>query len=125
MKASKPEDGRQHVTNRLDLEAVIGENRQSVTNEPVEVQDCREITDHFRGISIIYRNLIKANRRMSTWNRLDLQTLGSQPAIPQNLLDHWLQMNRLSSRINLLKLEASGNLRIILEESIIEYTSNE
>ena len=35
---------------------MIGENRQLVTNElvefekiPVEVQDCRKITDHFRG----------------------------------------------------------------------------
>ena len=36
---------------------MIGENRQLVTNEPVEfekklieVQDCRKITDHFEGI---------------------------------------------------------------------------
>jgi hypothetical protein len=35
---------------------------------------------HFRGIyRILYPNLIKENRRMSTLNRLDLQTLGSQP----------------------------------------------
>jgi hypothetical protein len=61
---------------------MIGENRQLVTNEPVkfeikpvEVQDCRIITDHFRGISKIYPNLIKENRRMSTCNRLDLHTL--------------------------------------------------
>ena len=27
---------------------------------------------------------------MSTCNRLDLQTLGSQPVMPKNLLDHWL-----------------------------------
>ena len=39
----------------------------------------RRITDHFRGISRIYPNLIKENRRMSTCNRLDLHTLGSQP----------------------------------------------
>ena len=41
---------------------MIGENRQLVTDEPVEfeeeavaveVQDCRRITDHFRGI-IVY-----------------------------------------------------------------------
>jgi len=44
---------------------VTGENRQLVTNEPVEfekypveVQDCRKITDHFRGIYRIYPNLI-------------------------------------------------------------------
>ena len=40
---------------------MIGENRQLVTDEPVEiekwpveVQDFREITDHFRGIYRIY-----------------------------------------------------------------------
>ena len=26
---------------------------------------------------------------MSICNRLDLQTLGSQPAVPKNLPDHW------------------------------------
>ena len=63
-----------------------------VTNElvefekhPVEVQDCRKITDHTRGIYKIYPNLIKDNRRLSTSNQLDLQTLGSQPLLPENL----------------------------------------
>ena len=68
---------------------MIGENRQLVTNEqvefeksPVEVQDyCRKITDHFRRIYRTYPKLIKENRRMSTCNRSDLQTLGSQPVI--------------------------------------------
>ena len=77
--------------------AMIGENRQVVTNElvefekePVEVhQDFREITDRFRGIYRIYPNLIKENRRMSTCNQLDLQTLGSHPIMPKNLPDHW------------------------------------
>ena len=53
---------------------MIGENRQLVTNEPVEVQDCRKITDYFRGIYRISPRLIKENQRMSTCNRLDLQT---------------------------------------------------
>ena len=63
---------------------MIRENQQLVTNEPVEfekfpveVQDCKKITDHFREIYKIYPNLIKENQRMSTWNRLDLQTQGS------------------------------------------------
>ena len=30
--------------------AMIGKNRQLVTNEPVEVGDFKRITDHFRGI---------------------------------------------------------------------------
>jgi hypothetical protein len=51
---------------------MIGQNRQLVTNEPVEVhQDCRKIIDHFRVMYRIYLNLIKENRRMSTCNRLD------------------------------------------------------
>ena len=33
--------------------------------------------------------LIKENQRMSTCNRLDLQTLGSQQVMPKNLPDHW------------------------------------
>ena len=60
------------------------ENRQLVTDEPVEferkqvvVQNCRKINDHFRGICRIYPNLVKENRRMLTCNRSDLQTLGS------------------------------------------------
>ena len=76
---------------------MIGENRQLVTNEPVEfkkqlveVQDYKKITDQFRRIYKIYPNLIKENQRMSTCNQLDLQTLGSQPVMPKNLPDHWL-----------------------------------
>jgi hypothetical protein len=68
---------------------MIGKNRQLVIDEPVEVQHCRKITDRFRGIyRIIYPNLIKENRRMSTCNRLDLQTLGSKPIMLKNLPDH-------------------------------------
>ena len=75
---------------------MIGENGQLVTDEPVEfenklveVQDCRKTTDQFEGIYRIYPNLIKEYRRMSTCNRLDLQTLGSQPAtMLKNLTDH-------------------------------------
>ena len=56
---------------------MVGENRQLVTDEPVEVEiklieveDYTKFTDHFRGIyRIIYPNLIKENRRMSTCNR--------------------------------------------------------
>ena len=51
--------------------SMIGENRQLVTNEPVdfekkpvEVEDFRKITDHFRGIYRIYPNLMKENQRM-------------------------------------------------------------
>jgi hypothetical protein len=81
----------------MTLAGVIGENRQLVTDEPVEfeklsveVQGCRKSTDHLRGIYRTYPNLIKENWRMSTCNQLDLPTLGSQPIMPKNLPDHWL-----------------------------------
>ena len=67
---------------------MIGENRHIVTDEPVEVQDCRQITDHFRGTYGIYPNLVKENWRMLTYNRLDFQTLGSQRVMPKILPDH-------------------------------------
>ena len=54
-----------------ELVAMIRENRQLVTDEqvefeklPVDVQDCRTITDHFRGTYRIYPSLTKENRRM-------------------------------------------------------------
>jgi hypothetical protein len=53
-----------------------------------QFQDYKKITGHFRGIYRICPNLMKENQRMSTCNRLDLQTLGSQPIMPKNLLDH-------------------------------------
>jgi hypothetical protein len=44
---------------------MIGENRQLVTNEPVEVQNCRKITDHLRGIYRIYPTLIMEIKKNS------------------------------------------------------------
>jgi hypothetical protein len=37
----------------------------------------------------MHLKLIKRNRRMSTCNRLELQTLRSQLIMPKNLPDHW------------------------------------
>ena len=52
---------------------MIVENRHLVTDEPVEfekepveVQDCRQITNHFRGIYRIYSNLIE---HVTGWTR--------------------------------------------------------
>ena len=42
--------------NWLNLESMIGKNRRLVTDEPVEVQDFRKLTDHFIGI---YRICLK------------------------------------------------------------------
>ena len=44
---------------------------QLVTDELVEVGDFRRVTNHFRGIFII-----RKNRKMSTCNWLDLESLG-------------------------------------------------
>ena len=61
-----------------------GENRRLVADEPVEfekelvgVQDFKRITYHFRGIYKIYLKQRKQNRKMSTCNQLDLESLGS------------------------------------------------
>ena len=83
-----------------DIETMIRENRHLVTEEPVEfkkspveVGDCRKITDRFRGIYRVYPNLIKKNQRRSTCNWLDLQALGSQPVMPKNLPNHCIEMH--------------------------------
>jgi hypothetical protein len=74
---------------------MIGENWQLITYEPVEfekllveIQDYMKITNRFRGLYRIYPNLIKKKQRMPTCNRLDLQTLGSQPMMPKYLPNH-------------------------------------
>ena len=85
---------------------MIRENRQLVTYEPVEfekqpveVQDWRKITDHFRGIYRIYPNFIEENRRMSACIRLHLQILGSQPVMPKNLPDHCIAASSSVGRL--------------------------
>ena len=74
---------------------MIRENQQFVANEPVECEDLslevqtyKKITNKIEGNYRIYPNLIKGNWRMSTCDRLDLQTLGSQPDMFKNLPDH-------------------------------------
>ena len=63
------------------------ENPLLVTDQPVEVQDSRKFTHHFRGIYKIYTNLTKKNCKMSTYNKLDLESLGSRIIIVNNLAD--------------------------------------
>ena len=49
---------------------MIEGNWQLLTNELVEVQDCRKITDHFRGTYRIYPNLIQetgGGQHVSGW----------------------------------------------------------
>ena len=88
-----------------------GENRQLFTNEPVEVQDCRKINDHFRGIyRILYPNyLVKENQGLSTFNRLDLQTLGSQVL---NLLSYAQKMTPITGFNLQISTESTVRLSI-------------
>jgi hypothetical protein len=69
------------------------ENRPLVPDEPVEieklpvkVQDCKKIyrTIEFREYASNYKR--KTIQTMSTCNRMDLETLGSRPIMPRNLL---------------------------------------
>jgi hypothetical protein len=103
---------------------MIGENRQLVTNEPVEVQDCMKIIDYFRGIYRIYPNLRKENRRMSTCNWLDLQTLGSQPIIPKNLPDHCPTPTPLSTSAYVFKTTPCVFVAFHCSSSFSSYSLN-
>ena len=49
------------------------------------MQDFKKIKDKFRGFNRICPNLIKRNWKLSTWNRLSLETLGSRSIMPKNL----------------------------------------
>ena len=76
-----------------------GKNRPLVTDElvkfekePVEVQDFCKITDHLRGIYGVHLKLIKKNRKITTCNWLDLETLGSQSIMQKNLPGHLVKV---------------------------------
>ena len=71
-------------------------------DEPVEVQDLRRITDHSRGIYRgIYLEWIKQDRKMSTCNRVDLESLGSWPTLyAQKLPGHGSWQTRKRSLWN-------------------------
>jgi hypothetical protein len=52
----------------------------------------------------MYPDLYQKNRRMSTCNRLDLQTIGSQPIMPKILLDHRVQRISRFSQVLLVRV---------------------
>ena len=67
---------------------MIGENRQLVTNEPVEVQDCREITDHLWGTY----NIPKFSKeKPEDVNRLPVGLANTRisTGYAKNLPNHW------------------------------------
>ena len=73
-------------------EALFGENRWLVTDEPVEFEKEPVEVGNFRRVPIILEesmeeyttNEWKQNRKMSTWNQLDLESLGSWLTMPKN-----------------------------------------
>jgi hypothetical protein len=81
---------------------MIGENRQFVTDEPVSLRNNRVKIETGGKSPIVLKEFIeeytpltiKENRRMTTCNQLDLQTLGSQLTMPEHLPHHWLASYR-------------------------------
>jgi hypothetical protein len=47
------------------------------------------ITNHSRWIYVVYLKLMKKNWKISTWNWLDLEILGSWTLMSKNLPKHW------------------------------------
>ena len=67
---------------------INGEHRPLVTDSPaVEVQYFMKITHYIWEIYGIYLNFIKKNQKITTCNRLDLETLRSWPIMPKISLD--------------------------------------
>ena len=91
------------VRTTVSSRAMIGENQPALsyrwTGRVWEITGRRSFTTAGKLPPIIFRGICKINnpdsikehQRMPTWNRLDLQTLGSQLVIvPKNLPDHCL-----------------------------------
>ena len=94
-------------------------NRSSLRNNRSKFKTAWKITDRCRAIYRTYSNSIKEEkgkkekRRTSTCNRLDLQTLGSQPNTPKNLPDpitcpRWLPLGVSTAKIARIDLEWLG-----------------
>ena len=49
--------------------------QQLVTNGPVEFEKFIEHIDHFRGIQRVCLDIIKKNQKITTCNRMDLETI--------------------------------------------------
>ena len=75
---------------------INGNNRPLVTDERVELEKQPFEAQYFRRITLHYRRIYrihpiqqrKPERRITTCNRLDLETLGVWPIMPKNLSDH-------------------------------------
>jgi hypothetical protein len=83
---------RNHTLHSQRLSDMV--NRPLITNELVWIwkitrwsSRIQEIADHFWRIYEIFLGSIKENRKMSTCNQLDLESLGSGPICPAISLD--------------------------------------
>jgi hypothetical protein len=74
--------------------------RLLVTDEPVEVQNFKKITDHLRRIYGTHPHQLRSNRKISTCNRLDLGStrMSDRLIMPKNCPGHWPQVQLSSSR---------------------------
>ena len=76
-----------HYLNKSNLnfqlflsEAINGEHRLLVANEPFQVQDFKKITDHLEEY-VEYTHFNRRHQKISTCNGFDLETLGFLPII--------------------------------------------
>jgi len=60
----------------MEIQLLVTDELVDIEEWLVQVQDFRRIFDQFRGIHELYLNLMKNHWKMSTCNRLDLETLG-------------------------------------------------
>jgi hypothetical protein len=67
-------------------------NQLSLRNNWLKCKTSKKIPHHFRKSCRIYPKLVEKLRKISTYNQLDLETLGSQPIMPKNLPGHWLEV---------------------------------
>ena len=89
-------------------------NQRLVAEEPVEfekklvkVQDFKKFIDHFMKIYRIYLERIKQNRKMSTCNWLDVESLGSRLTMPKNFLDTAIEHTHAKILVSALKNQVS------------------
>ena len=88
---------------------MIRENRRLGTDkpvefekQPVEIQDCRKITDHSRGIYRIYPNLIKGKPKDVNMSLVGLANTRISTDYAQNLPGHCFQWPNTVWQVDLL-----------------------
>ena len=80
--------------------ALLEKNQQLITNELAKIWDFMIITNHFRGIYRVYLTWIKPDRKMSTSDRLDLESLGSWLTMSKKLPRHGGQAFNLQEEVS-------------------------